>query len=283
MAASTVDVTQVPERIGRHEVLAFLANGGMSEIFLGREPSGQPVVIKRILPHLTRQRGFVTMFLDEARIGSLLHHPNVVEVHELGQVGHDLFMVMELLEGESAAGLVRRLISRRERLGYGLAAHLVAEACAGLQAAHELRDEHGQPLGLVHRDVSPQNVFVTYGGVVKVLDFGIATATHRLTHTATGQLKGKFAYMSPEQCRGEKLDARSDIFSMGVVLHELLTQRRLFARANELLVLKAVCEDPLPRPSRDEPDCPPFLEDICLRALARDPAQRFASARAHMH
>jgi serine/threonine-protein kinase len=132
----------------------------------------------------------------------------------------------------------------------------------------------------VHRDVSPQTVFVTYAGAVKVLDFGIAAGSHRLTHTATGQLKGKFAYMSPEQCRGEALDRRSDVFSLGVVLYELTTQRRLFARKNELQVLKAVCDDPIARPSRDLADYPPMLEDICLRALARDKRERYASAAA---
>lgn len=280
MAELAVAVPDVPPRIGRHEVLGFLASGGMSELFLGREPSGRVVVIKRILPHLSRQSAFVSMFIDEARIGSLIRHDNVVEVYELGQVGSDLFMVMELLEGENASSLVRRLVGRGERLGYGLAAHLIAEACAGLAAAHELCDERGQPLELVHRDVSPQNVFVTYDGAVKVLDFGIAAGAHRLTQTATGQLKGKFAYMSPEQCRGEALDRRSDLFSLGVVLYELTAQRRLFARANELLVLRAVCEDPIPRPSRDRPDYPPFLEDICLRALSRDRDRRYPSAAA---
>ncbi|MBZ0232427.1 MAG: serine/threonine protein kinase, partial [Deltaproteobacteria bacterium] len=261
-------------------MLGFLATGGMSELYLGREPSGRVVVIKRILPHLSRQSAFVSMFVDEARIGSLIRHKNVVEVFELGQVGTDLFMVMELLEGENTASLIRRMVHRDERLAYGLAAHLVAEACEGLHAAHELRDEHGQRLNLVHRDVSPQNVFVTYDGAVKVLDFGIAAGSHRLAHTATGQLKGKFSYMSPEQCRGEPLDLRSDVFSLGVVLYELTTQRRLFARTNELLVLKAVCEEPIARPSRELRDYPPFLEDICMRALARDRSERYPSARA---
>ena len=278
MAEGSVMVGGVPDRIGKYDVLAYLATGGMAEIFLGRAPSGRPVVIKRILPHLARQSGFVTMFIDEARFGSLIRHPNVVEVHELDQVGSDLFMVMEFLEGENTSGLLRRLVHRDERLAYGLAAHVVAEACRGLHAAHQLRDEAGRPLGLVHRDVSPQNVFITYDGDVKVLDFGIATAAYRLSHTATGQLKGKFSYMAPEQCRGEALDARADVFALGVVLFELSMQRRLFARSNELLVLKAVCEEPIPRPSRERPDYPAFLEDICLRALARDRDARYASA-----
>jgi hypothetical protein len=267
-----------PVRIGRHTVLGFLAQGGMSEIFLARDPTGRLVVIKRILPHLARQSSFVSMFIDEARIGSLIHHPNVVEVYELGQVGIDLFMVMEYLEGESASGLLRRLVGRNDRLPYALVAHIVAEACRGLHAAHVQIDESGKPLGLIHRDVSPQNVFLTYDGQVKVLDFGIATAAQRLAHTATGELKGKFSYMSPEQCRGEALDVRSDVFSLGVLLWELGTQRRLFSRTNELLVLKAVCDDPIPPPSRDAPDFPPFLEDICMKAMSRDKNQRYQDA-----
>jgi eukaryotic-like serine/threonine-protein kinase len=271
----------VPARIGRHAVLGYLATGGMSEIFLGRDhASGRPVVIKRILPHLARQGSFVAMFFDEARIGSLVHHPNVVEVHELGQVGTDLFMVMEYLAGENASGLLRRLVGRRERLAFGLAAHIVAEACKGLHAAHELRDEKGNRLELVHRDVSPQNIFLTYDGGVKVLDFGIATAAHRISKTATGELKGKFSYMSPEQCKGEPLDVRSDVFSLGIVLYELSMQKRLFTRPNELLVLKAVCEDPITRPTREVPDYPEMLEDICMRALSRDKDKRYPNAKA---
>jgi eukaryotic-like serine/threonine-protein kinase len=261
-------------------VVGYLADGGMAEIFLGKEPDGRPVVIKRILPHLARQPNFVAMFVDEARIGSLVHHPNVVEIHELGQVGTDLFLVMEYLAGENTSGLMRRLTSRNERLPLGLAAHIVAEAAAGLHHAHTLADESGTPLHLVHRDISLSNIFVTYAGDVKVLDFGIATAAHRLTRTATGQVKGKFSYMSPEQCRGETLDLRSDVFSLGVVLFELTTQRRLFKRANELMVLKAVTEMPIPRPTREVRGYPKDLEAIVLKALARDREDRYESAQA---
>ena len=250
----------------------------MAELFLGKEPTGQPVVIKRILPHLARQSAFVAMFIDEARIGSLIHHPNLVEVFELGQVGDDLFLVMEYLEGENLSGLIRRFVGRREQLDYALAAHVIAEACLGLHAAHTLTDGAGKPLHVVHRDVSPQNIFVTYGGGVKVLDFGVAIAAHRLTQTETGQLKGKFSYMSPEQIGGEAVDARSDLFSLGVVLYELTLQRRLFKRANELLVLKAVTEDRIPLPSSEVPGYPDVLEAICMKALARDRDRRYASA-----
>ncbi|MEO8550131.1 MAG: serine/threonine-protein kinase [Kofleriaceae bacterium] len=259
-------------------MLGYLADGGMAEIFLGRETDGRPVVIKRIHPHLARQQNFVAMFVDEARIGSLVHHPNVIEVFELGQVRTDLFLVMEYLAGENASGMMRRLTARQERLPMALAAYIVAEACAGLHHAHELHDGAGNALHLVHRDISLSNLFVTYTGEVKVLDFGIATAAHRLSRTATGQVKGKFSYMSPEQCNGEALDARSDLFSLGVVLYELSTGRRLFKRATELMVLKAVTEQPIPRPTRELSDYPPELEAVCMKALSRDRDDRYGSA-----
>jgi eukaryotic-like serine/threonine-protein kinase len=278
MVGTEPRVAPLPSKIGRHQVVGYIATGGMAELFLGKEATGRPVVIKRILPHLARQTAFVSMFIDEARIGSRAKHPNLVEVYELGQVGSDLFLVMEYLVGENLASVVRRLTSRNEQMSLGLCAYIIAEVCDGLHAAHELTDEGGTPLNLVHRDVSPQNVFVTYGGDVKLLDFGVATAAHRLTQTATGEVKGKYAYMSPEQCRGEALDRRSDIFSLGTVLYELTTQRRLFKRANELQILKAITEDPIPRPTREVEGYPQVLEDICVRALARDPAQRYSTA-----
>jgi len=278
MAGAHARAAPLPAKIGRHAVVGYIATGGMAELFLGKEPTGRPVVIKRILPHLARQTSFVSMFIDEARIGSRAKHPNLVEVYELGQVGVDLFLVMEYLVGENLAGVVRRLTKRNERIPYGLCAWIIAEVCDGLHYAHELTDDAGNPLELVHRDVSPQNVFVTYGGDVKLLDFGVATAAHRLTQTASGEVKGKYAYMSPEQCRGEALDRRSDLFSLGTVLYELTTLRRLFKRPNELQVMKAITEEPIPRPTREHEDYPACLEDICVRALARDPAQRYASA-----
>jgi serine/threonine-protein kinase len=278
MGDGVVSAAKVPPRIGRHVVLGYLADGGMAEIFLGKEADGRPVVIKRILPHLARQQNFVSMFIDEARIGSQVKHPNVVEIYELGQVGTDLFMVMEYLAGESVSGLLRRMELRKDRVPVELGAFVIAEACAGLHAAHDLRDEAGDPLGIVHRDISPSNLFITYGGEVKVLDFGIATAVDRISRTATGHVKGKFSYMSPEQCLGVPLDSRSDLWSLGVVLYELTTQRRLFKRPNELLVLKAVTEEPIPRPRKELHDYPFFLEQTVMKALSRDPSRRHGSA-----
>jgi Protein kinase domain/PEGA domain len=270
------------QTVGRYEVVGRLAMGGMAEILLGRllGPSGfeRPAVIKRILPHLVEQPSFVDMFVDEARLAARIQHKNVVHVHELGQEQGNLFLVMEYLEGENAAGLVRRSLIAKRDVDFALAALILAEACSGLHAAHELTDASGQPLGLVHRDVSPQNIFVTYAGAVKVLDFGIAKAADSTSHTEVGQLKGKFEYMSPEQCRGKAIDRRSDVFALGIVLYELLTRRRLFKRDSKLAVLEAVCRDPIHPPSRVSPGCPPALDQIAMRALQREPADRYQSA-----
>ena len=269
-------------RLGRYELVGRLATGGMAEILLARVvgPEGfvRAVVVKRILDHLATREDFRAMFLDEARIVSRIHHDNVVQVHELGEEDGQLYLVMDYLEGESAAGLLRRLVKAGERLPPALAAHVVAEAATGLHAAHELVDEHGEPLGLVHRDASPQNLFITYDGAVKVLDFGIAHAAGRATETQAGQIKGKFSFMSPEQCRGKELDRRSDVFALGAVLYELSTGRRLFARDNEMATMRAVCRDPLHPPSAFVEGYPEALERVCLRALERPRASRYPTA-----
>jgi hypothetical protein len=269
--------------IGRYEIVGQLAKGGMAEILLGRinGPSGfeRPVVIKRILPHLAEQPRFVDMFLDEARIAASIQHKNVVQVTDLGHSGEHLYLVMEYLEGENLASLIKRSLTEEQSLPYGLTAYIVAEACAGLHAAHELRGEDGQPLELVHRDVSPQNVLVTYSGEVKLLDFGIAKAVVRVSpETNTGELKGKTEYMSPEQVRGLPLDRRSDVFALGVVLYELTARRRLFKRDSMLATFEAITKDPIPRPSKVARDCPPSLERVVARALERDPAARYSTA-----
>jgi serine/threonine protein kinase len=265
-------------RLGRYEILGRLAVGGMAEILLGRVrgPHGfeRPVAIKRILPHLVENRAFVDMFVDEARIAASVRHARVVQVHELAELDGEYFLVMEYIEGESVGGLMRRLWLSGEPLDRALAAHIVAEACAGLHAAHELTDAGGGGREVVHRDVSPQNVMISYAGEVKILDFGIAKAADS-ARTAGGQVKGKCEYMSPEQCRGEPLDRRSDIFSLGILLYELTAGKRLFKRDNAMLVFHAVCEAPIPRPTTSDPDYPRPLETICDRALARDRRDRY--------
>ncbi len=272
----------MPQRLGRYQVVGALGVGGMAEILLGRlvGPSGfeRPVVLKRILPHLSRQTSFVNMFLDEARIVSSIRHRNVVQVHELVHEGDDLFMVMEYLEGESVASLLKRRLKRNEPPDAALGAYVIAEAAAGLHAAHELLDAAGVLRDVVHRDVSPQNLFVTYDGDVKVLDFGIAKAADRLGDTESGVVKGKFAYMSPEQCRGEPIDRRSDIFSLGTVLFEITTGRALFTRGSHVETLRAIEVEPIVPPSRVVSAYPPRLEAICMKALGRNRDDRYATA-----
>src|SRR5688572_27412015 len=187
--------------LGRYTILGPMTRGGMAELLLGKltGPGGfeRPVAIKRILREHLEEESFTRMLLDEARIAAQIRHPNVIQVQELGSDGAEVVLVMEYLHGENCAGLMRRLAARNERLPYRLAAHIVAEACAGLAAAHALTDESGQLLNVVHRDMSPENVFITYDGRVKVLDFGIAKARNRLVKTEAGQTKGKYQYMSP--------------------------------------------------------------------------------------
>ncbi len=274
----------LPRRIGRYDVVGLLATGGMAEIFLGKlvgpNEFERPVVIKRILPHLARNAEFVEMFLNEARIVAGIRHANVVHVQELCREDDDLFLVMEYIEGESVGGVMRRVWTRDETVGFALAAHVIAEACAGLHAAHELKYPDGTPQNVVHRDISPQNLMVTYGGAVKLLDFGIAKTARRVGHTEVGVVKGKSAYMSPEQCRGKKLDRRSDVFCLGTLLYELSTSRRLFHRASDLATMTAITKHPVPRPSDVVPGYPASLEEVCLKALAKSPAERYPTAAA---
>jgi serine/threonine-protein kinase len=254
----------------------------MAELYLaklaGSHGFERLVVVKRMLPHLSEDRELVGMFIDEARIISGIRHPNVVQVLDFGQQGKDLFLVMEYLEGEPISGLMRRLHARGQALDLGLAAWILAEACAGLHASHELRDGDGLNRGLVHRDVSPQNLFLSYSGQTKVIDFGIAQARNRNTHTEPGQMKGKYAYMSPEQCQGFSLDRRSDIYSLGIVLFELTTGRKLFKRDNILETLRAVSQSEVPAPSTLVDGYPKELEAICFRALAAERGDRFQTA-----
>ena len=275
----------LPTRIGPYRVIARIAAGGMAEIYLatrgGVAGFERAVVIKRMLPHLAHEPELRTTLLDEARLMSRLRHPNIVNVQEFSRDQRDFYLVMEFLRGESLSGLRRELVGCNARLDPALATFIVAEMCAGLHAAHEAIDDSGRPLGVVHRDVSPQNVFVTFDGEVKLLDFGIACFADRGSRTKTGMTKGKFAYMSPEQFAGEPLDRRADVFAAGAMLHELLTGKRLFARESEAQVLKAVLHDPIPLPSQiadDDVLIPEALDEICLRALARERERRYASA-----
>jgi hypothetical protein len=272
----------LPTAIGRYEIVARLATGGMAEILLGRirgpESFERPVVIKRILGHLAALDSEKKMFLEEARIAAGIRHPNVVQVQELGSEDGELFLAMEYLEGESASSLSRRLTSRDETIARALAAHVAAEICAGLHAAHELVGADKRPLHVVHRDVSPQNIFITYAGDVKLLDFGIAKTVLSSAKTEAGTVKGKLAYMSPEQCQGHEVDRRSDVFALGIVLYELLTGKQLFQRSTPLKTMQAIATEHVVPASSIDPSIPTSLSDVCSKALSLHPNERFETA-----
>jgi serine/threonine protein kinase len=251
-----------PKRLGKYEILRHIATGGMAEIFLARatgiEGFEKLVVIKRILPHLAVEPEITKMFLDEARIAATLHHSNIVQVFDIGAVDGQYFLAMEFLEGEDVSRIRRATRVARVALPLDHALNIVINACAGLHYAHERPGLDGKPLNIVHRDVSPQNVLVTYEGEVKLVDFGIAKASTRASAaTRVGTLKGKIRYMSPEQARSEPLDRRSDVFSTAIVLWELTTGRRLFHGRAEFDVLKAIIETDAPLPSSIVPGYPP--------------------------
>jgi eukaryotic-like serine/threonine-protein kinase len=254
----------------------------MAEILVGAldgaEGFSKAVVIKRVLARWAHRRDFRAMFVDEARIVSGIRHPNVVSMLELGDDGDALYLVMDYLEGEALHVVSRYLAADGARLPPFVAAHVIAEACAGLHAAHEHVDADGLPQGVVHRDVSPQNVFVCYDGTVRVIDFGVAKAVNRETKTEAGAVKGKFGYMSPEQVGGENVDRRTDLFALGVILWELLTGRRLFQRSNHLETVKATCFEPISTPRETDASVPEVLDRIVMRALERDPDERYRTA-----
>jgi serine/threonine protein kinase len=277
-ASRTVSI----ETFGKYQLLKRLAMGGMAQIYLARQrgPEGfeKLLVVKRILPHLAENDEFVRMFLDEARIAARLDHPNIVQIYDLGSQDDSFFIAMEYIHGED----LRRVWKRAERSGQlipvPLVCRIMIEACAGLDHAHKKADGSGKPLNIVHRDISPQNILLTFEGRVKVVDFGIAKAADQATVTRSGVLKGKYSYMSPEQAAGQKVDCRSDIFALGVVLYELLTGARLFKRTTDMATLQAVAQCDILPPSRLNPRVPEDLDPIVMKALAREPGDRYADA-----
>ncbi len=266
---------------GRYQLVRRLASGGMGEVFLARrvEAGGldTQVVLKRVLPHLASQPGFMDRFLEEARLAARLHHPNIVEVLELGEVGGLPYMAMEYVPGADL-----RLLQQRAAgpLPPAVALRIAADVAAALEHAHGLADAHGQPLQLVHGDVSPQNVLVGLEGQVKLIDFGVASAVGHAPRSTPDSPQGKYPYMSPEQAQGHALDARSDLFSLGLVLWELLTGARLFHGESDLVSLRRVRACHVPAPSALVPGLPRALDAVTARALAREPGERWQDARA---
>jgi serine/threonine-protein kinase len=274
---------KLPERLGPYEPQTLLALGGMAEIYLacqkGIKGFKRLVVIKRILPHLASQRRFIEMFLDEGRIAALLNHPNIVQIYDLGQDDDNYYIAMEYLEGESLGCLVHQARKSHRRLNPELAARIVLEVCTGLEYAHELTDAQGKSFHIVHRDVSPHNIIVLFSGKVKLVDFGIAKAKSQTHHTISGTLKGKPTYMSPEQLRNKPVDARTDIFSIGVVFWELLAGKRLFKRDSDAASIQAIMNERIPRVHEVRENTPAQLDNIAHRALQKDPGKRYQSIR----
>ncbi len=273
------------KRLGKFEILALLALGGTAEIYLARIGGAagfeKYVVVKCLHDHLADDAEFVKMFLDEARLAAHLDHSNIVQTMELGQHDGRYYMVMEFLAGLSLAMIVRRATERLPggRIPVPLVLNILAQSCAGLHYAHE-KAMNGKPLNIVHRDISPQNLVISFEGVVKVVDFGIAKAELRETRTRSGTIKGKFAYMSPEQCVANNVDRRTDVFALGVIGHELLTGRRLFKRPSPYETYQAVIECDVKAPSVLDPHMDPAIDAVIMRALAKDKDVRYATAEA---
>ncbi len=267
--------------LGRYQLLRRLGEGGMAEVFLAKEPLvggvSKILVIKKIHPQLAEAPQFRQMFEDEAKVTMNLNHPNIVQTFSYGQIGATLFLAMEHVEGVDLLRLLNAALESGERIPFGLAAYLGQQVAKGLDYAHRRIDEYGEPFGIVHRDISPQNILVSWEGMVKLVDFGIARARH--VKEVEGVVKGKFAYMSPEQAMGNSVDARSDIFSMGIVLWELATNRTLFGRMSGKQALHAIRSGQVARPRELDPAIPTAFEDIILRALAVKPEDRFQTAR----
>jgi serine/threonine-protein kinase len=271
-------------RLGRYEIIAPIARGGMAEVWLARHEGelglSRVVALKTIRADYAEEPSFRKMFLNEARLAARVRHTNVVEVLDLGEEGTTIYLAMPFVEGESMARLLqRRRLAGKGGLSPAVALRIIADTAAGLHAAHELTDDRGHPMQLIHRDVSPQNILVGVDGVAKLTDFGIAKAlSHFGDETEPGQVKGKISYLSPEQASRLAPDRRSDVFAAGVVLWEALTGDRLFRGQDEIDTLGLVLIMPIPDPRTVTPDLPDPIAEVVLRALERDPDARFATA-----
>jgi serine/threonine-protein kinase len=277
-----LDPTDPRRRLDRYELIGELASGGMATVFLGRLGGvggfSRMVAVKQLHPHLASEEEFIGMFLDEARLAAGIHHPNVVPILEVGQSTNGYYLVMEYIEGDTLARIMARSLAMAKPVPRSVLLRVVLDVLSGLHAAHELCDPHGYPVHLVHRDVSPQNVLVGVDGLSRITDFGVAHAASRLSFSRADRLKGKLAYMSPEQARSGNVDRRADVFAMGIILWEVLAAKRLFKGENEAVTLQKVTQEPIPRLSSAAPGVHPALDQVCNRALERDPAQRYKTA-----
>lgn len=262
-------------KFGRYKILAKIGLGGMAEVFCAETSSEKRVAIKKILPSFTSHPKFVSMFLDEAKIVISLKHPNIVEIYDFGKINDVYFLAMEWIDGKPLANLIRRQHDRQIIFPPGVAVLIAMEIACGLDYAHKKKDAFNNPYGIVHRDISPPNILVSWDGEVKITDFGIAKAANKVSITKPGILKGKFSYMSPEQARAEEIDLKSDVFSLGIVLYEMVTGIRLFLRAREQETIEAVKYAEIRPPKVYNPQIPDLLENVVMKALDRNPKRRY--------
>jgi len=282
MAESHLEFTKPSHVVGRYALYGRLAAGGMATVHLGRvleaDGTSRTVAVKRLHPQFCKDPEFVAMFIDEARLAARIKHPNVVETLDILTMGQELLLVMEYIRGECFSKLLRAARRKNLEPSIGVVGRIASGMLHGLHAAHEARDDNGELLNVVHRDISPQNVMIDVDGAVKVLDFGVAKASARIQITRDGQMKGKLSYMSPEQLQGLPVDRRADVFACGVVLWEALTRRRLFVGEDASEVLRKILRDEVPPPSQWMPGLSPEVDQVVLRALSKDPDQRYQTA-----
>jgi serine/threonine protein kinase len=276
------NIQEETRSMGEYTLVKKIAQGGMAEIFKGHffDSSGEKrvVVIKKILPHISANPDFAEMLKTEAKTAVLLSHGNIAQIYDLGSVNDDYFIVMEYVHGRSLSQIHRASLREGHLIPIDLVLFMIAETAKGLQYMHGKTDEQGHPLHIVHRDISPQNIIASYSGTVKIIDFGIAKSKSKIDTTEVGVLKGKFAYMSPEQARGEQIDHKSDIFSLGVILHELLTGKRLFKQKEKKETIRKVRLCNVPPPSSIRSDIPLGADEIIGKACAKDPRERYHDA-----
>jgi eukaryotic-like serine/threonine-protein kinase len=271
-----------PKQVGKYELVSLISSGGMGEIYLakqyGIEGFNKLVAIKTLQPHLSDDQEFVTMFLDEARLAARLTHGNIAEIYDLVFDEGDYYIVMEYVQGEDLETILDACKKKNQDLPNQLAVRIIERICEGLGYAHTKTDVDGNPLEVVHRDISPQNIMVTFSGAVKIIDFGIAKSITHRQRTRTNVIKGKHSYMSPEQCRGLDIDARSDIFSLGIVFWELITGERLYNYSTEIRTQKEIAQGVVTHPSSVNEKITEPLEEIVLKALRKSPQLRYQTA-----
>ncbi len=270
------------EKFGGYTLIEQIGIGGMAEVFLARRSSvagfEKDIVIKRIRPHLTAQRSFVDMFLGEAKLAAQLTHPHIVQIYDLGRIEDSYFIAMEYIAGQDMSAIIPKIKERGVPFPIEYALKIGSSVCEALHYAHNHKDHHGQPLHIVHRDVSPENIRIAWTGAVKILDFGIAKAATQVHETKAGEIKGKLCYMSPEQVLGKEVDCRSDIFALGCVLYEALTGFRLYSGNSDLDIMNQIVDSRIYPPSYFRDEIPKTVEGIVMKALKKDRKKRYQSA-----